>query len=133
VDARLLDNPEVAIMLMESMSWLETKGWVIYAAVVLSTHMHFLMRNEDGQSNKLFNHVAAFKNYTACIANKMLGRKGSFWARDCFDHWIRTPEKFESTVRYIANNPVKARRVKVWHDWKWVKINNDVLYCLDDE
>ena len=132
VDARLLDNPEVADMLMENLSWFETRGWMIYAAVVLSTHMHMLMRNENGDSSKLIEHLGMYKNYTARLANKLLGRNGAFWATEDFDHWIRTPDKFESTVRYIAHNPVKAGRVKGWIDWKWVLVHQDFKYCLDE-
>jgi len=127
---RLLDNREVADMLLESLPWFESKGWTIYAAVVLSTHMHLLIRNKQGASDKLISHVSAFKSYTGGRANKILDRRGRFWAHDCFDVWIRTPDKFESTVCYIANNPVKAGHVKCWTDWPWVQVHDDVLFCL---
>ena len=130
-DSWLLDNPEVAKVLMESLSWLESKGWIIYAAVILSTHVHLLMRNENGNSVELIKHINAYKSFTGSRANKILGKRGRFWAHDCFDHWIRSPEKFESTVRYIANNPVKAGRVKLWSDWPWVKVHDEVRYCLE--
>jgi len=41
----LLDNPDVAAIVVESITWFEKKGWVIYAATILSTHIHLLMRN----------------------------------------------------------------------------------------
>jgi len=131
-EARLLDNPDVAKMLMENFSWFKTKGWLIYATVVLSTHIHMLMRSQSGCSGQLIEHLSMFKNYTSRMANKTLEKKGRFWSQGDFDHWIRTPEKFESTVRYIVNNPVKAGRVKAWDDWPWVKVHDEVRYCLEE-
>jgi putative DNA methylase len=112
------------------MDWLRSRGWKIYAAVLLSTHIHILMRNETGRTGSLSNDIGQFKNYTARACNKLLKRKDSFWAREHFDHWIRTNEKFEGTVRYIAMNPVKARRVNHWQDWPWTIIDDSVTYCL---
>jgi len=63
---------------------------------------------------------------------KVLDRDGAFWAREDFDHWIRSREKFEGTVRYIANNPVKAGLVGHWSKWKWIAVHDSVRYCLAD-
>jgi len=46
--------------------------------------------------------------------------------------WIRSREKFESTVRYIVNNPVKAGLVSVWSDWTWCAVDDSVRFCLAD-
>lgn len=35
-----------------------------------------------------------------------------------FDHVIRRG-KFDKTVRYVLNNPVKAGLAKHWRDWRW--------------
>ena len=98
----------------------------------MSNHIHLLMRNEEGRTQDMLADLARFKNYTAREANKVLGRSGSFWAREDFDHWIRSLEKFEGTVRYIANNPVKAGLVNTWDQWKWVVVEDSVRYCLGD-
>jgi len=29
------------------------------------------------------------------------------------------PGKFNSTVRYVLNNPVKAGLINKWRDWRW--------------
>ena len=98
----------------------------------MPNHIHLLMRNEDGRTMDMLEDLAQFKNYTARAANKVLKREGSFWAREDFDHWIRSREKFEGTVRYIANNPVKAGLTAHWSQWKWFVADDSVRYCLDD-
>ena len=130
-DVTWLDEPSVAETMIENFKWLAERGWVIYAAVLLSTHIHLLMRNENGRSAQLLKDIGQFKRLTAFQINPLIQQTGSFWAREDFDHWIRTPEKFESAVRYIANNPVKAGRVKHWEEWKWTIIHESVRYCLE--
>ena len=129
-DVQWLKNQAVAQIVWESLDWLRGRGWLIYAGVLMKNHIHLLMRNEDGRTQALLEDLARFKNYTAREANKVLGRSGSFWAREDFDHWIRTREKFEGTVRYIANNPVKAGLVSTWRDWKWCVVDESVRFCL---
>ena len=120
-----LTNPDIASMVLKNLDWFRSeRGWRIYAGVVMSTHLHLLMRSEDGRSGALLKDLADFKRFSGRKANQILGRSGPFWAREHFDHWIRNHEKFEGTVRYILNNPVKTGLVSDWKDWPW--------YCLDE-
>ena len=58
------------------------------------------------------------KGRTARECNLLLGRTGGFWEHESFDHVIRAG-KFDKTVRYVLNNPVKAGLVDDWEDWPW--------------
>ncbi|MEN7973850.1 MAG: hypothetical protein ABFR47_08455, partial [Verrucomicrobiota bacterium] len=131
-EKRWLDNCTVAAMVMENLEWLRGRGWKIYAATVLSTHIHLLMRNEEGSSAGLLDDLGQYKSHTAKLANTILGRSGPFWAREQFDHWIRSREKFESTLRYIVLNPVKAHRAKAWRDWPWTVVDEAVHDLLPE-
>ena len=63
--------------------------------------------------------VANWKEYTARAANKVLGRRGHFWAKDFWDSYARD-SGHELRVRdYIENNPVKALLVREPKDWPW--------------
>jgi len=131
-DIHWLENQDVASIVWNSLDWLREQGWLIYAGVMMSNHIHLLMRNEEGRTQEMLTDLARFKNYTAREANKLLDRNGSFWAREDFDHWVRNREKFEGTVRYIANNPVKAGLVNTWDQWEWFVVEDSVRYCLGD-
>jgi putative DNA methylase len=130
-DVHWLDRSDVAEKVIINFDWLAGQGWTIYAAVLLSTHIHLLMRSETGRSDQLLKDLGQFKRITAFQINPLIRQAGNFWAREDFDHWIRTPSKFESAVRYIANNPVKAGRVKNWEEWPWTRIHESVSYCLE--
>jgi REP-associated tyrosine transposase len=63
--------------------------------------------------------MKSLKGYSAWAANRVLGRKGTFWQTESYDHVIRDDTEFYRTVRYVLENPVKAALVKEWRDWRW--------------
>jgi putative DNA methylase len=50
----------------------------------------------------------SLKSYTANRLNRLLGRTGSFWQRESYDHWIRDLDELEKIVAYVIGNPVAA-------------------------
>jgi REP element-mobilizing transposase RayT len=118
-----LREPAVVKGVMGNLDWLRNRGWLLLAVVAMPNHMHMLMRNGEGRTADLLEDVGQFKNYTARVANRSMGRRGSFWAREDFDHWCRTPEKVESAVRYVRDNPVKAGMVRQWREWPWLVVD----------
>ena len=63
--------------------------------------------------------MKSLKGYTAWDANRALGRKGTFWEQESYDHAVRDDAEFHRIVNYVLNNPVKAGLVKEWQQWKW--------------
>ena len=63
--------------------------------------------------------LKSLKGYTAWEANRALGRKGTFWQPESYDHVVRDEAEFHRIVKYVLENPVKAGLVKNWRDWKW--------------
>ena len=47
----------------------------------------------------------------------MLRRSGQFWFEEYFDRYIRDAKHFAATVRYIENNPAKAKLCARPEDW----------------
>jgi len=119
-DGFRLTDEELPYTLLDSIGWLHDEGgWSIRAATVMPTHIHIVMLNESGRSGELLNDLERFKRFTGRKANQVLDREGTFWARDDFDHWCRTPEKIEAAVNYVRQNPVRAGLVKNGKDWPW--------------
>jgi REP element-mobilizing transposase RayT len=119
VGATWLKEPRIAALILKGFEWLERKGWKVPAAVVMPNHVHCLMRNDNGQTAQLAEHLGLMKGSIAREANKILGRNGSFWLSEVFDHWCRSPEKIESAKKYIYQNPVKGHLVCKPEDWPW--------------
>jgi len=68
----------------------------------------------------LENVLKPFKHWTAHHAKKLLGlQQHSFWQREWFDHWSRSPEHDDGIVKYIRNNPMKAGLVSMPDQWPY--------------
>ena len=97
--------------------------------VVMPNHVHYLVTRFEGI--ELAQLMQSFKSLTSHKANKMLRRKGQFWMPDYFDRYIRNAEHFAKTVRYIENNPVKARLCEQPQDWPfssaWFRYNKTMM------
>jgi len=52
--------------------------------------------------------VHSVNSFTAHGCNRLLGRQGTFWQHESYDHWVRDDGELERIVDYIAWNPVKA-------------------------
>ncbi len=91
--------------------------YILHAFVVMPNHIHWLFSPLGSENLKTIR--TRFKKITSRKVNKIIGRNGKLWMNEGFDHWIRTPEKYESTGRYIENNPIKAGLAKKAEDWKW--------------
>ena len=65
--------------------------------------------------NKL---MKSIKGYSAREANKILGRRGSFWQAESYDHIVRDEDELERIIKYVIYNPVKAGLVDRWEDWE---------------
>jgi len=131
----------VADKMAENLHRLDANAYRLDAFSIMSNHVHtifqpFISESEfltlirwDGitpidRYPGLSKTMHSLKGRTARECNLILGRTGSFWEHESFDHVIREG-KFDKTVRYVLNNPVKAGLVEKWEDWQW-------NYCRDE-
>jgi REP element-mobilizing transposase RayT len=89
----------------------ELRAWVI-----MPNHVHVLFKVGAVSMAEI---VGGWKKHTGRLANKLLGKRGAFWAEDYFDTYMRDAEHERKTVHYIENNPVKAKSVLDPKDWPW--------------
>ena len=68
----------------------------------------------------------SLKGRTARECNLIVRRTGGFWEHESFDRVIRAG-KFDNTVRYVLNNPVKAGLVDYWEDWRWNYCRGEIV------
>lgn len=115
-EERWLDAGHGSCVLRES----ECRQWVAEAVAafdgtryaldsfaVMPNHVHALLQpTGEWEITKI---VASWKKYSALRINRLLGREGSFWQRESFDHIVRDRDQLERLKRYIEENPRKAR------------------------
>jgi putative transposase len=129
-------DEKVADAVAESLRALDGKAYRLDVYSVMSNHVHTIFKPFVSENNlqetrdknghpvftseypSLAQIMQSLKGRSARECNLILSRSGGFWEHESFDHVIR-PGKFDRTLRYVLNNPVKAGLAKHWRDWRW--------------
>jgi putative transposase len=104
-----------ALLVQEAFEYFDGERYRLIAWVVMPNHVHVLIEQIEGF--RLGEIVRLWKSFTAKKINERTASKGSLWARDYFDRFIRNEEHFENAIAYIELNPVKAGLVERAQDW----------------
>lgn len=105
----------------------------LFAFVVMPSHHHWVFLPDDGWSQKFvfdqkdcsrrrspreaISH--SIQSYTASQCNRVLGRTGTFWQGETFDHFVRDEDELLRVIHYIEQNPVAAGLAKEAADYLW--------------
>ena len=125
-----LRDDRVAALVAQSLRDRDGKLYRLHAFSIMPNHVHTVLtpmrlaqtkesETLEVQYHSLASIMQGLKGCAAFEANQVLSRKGEFWAHESYDHWIRDAEEWKRIVAYVLHNPVKARYVKHWQDWKW--------------
>jgi REP element-mobilizing transposase RayT len=137
-DVRLLADPRIASIVAESIRHRDGKDYDLIAYTIMPNHVHIvygigqydlLERPPDAgplSGMQVSNIMMSLKRHTALEANKLLGRRGSFWQDESYDHVVRDGEDLAQIIAYVLDNPVKAGLVERRKDWKWSFSRYDV-------
>ena len=134
--------PAVAEKVSENLHRLDGDAYRLDAFSIMSNHVHIVFKPFISESefltlkhwdglNQIEEHpglakiMHSLKGRAARECNLLLGRIGAFWEHESFDHVIR-PGKFDKTIRYVLDNPVKAGLVEPWEDWRWNYCRNEI-------
>lgn len=107
-------DPRIASIVADTLRQFQRQRYDSFAWCVMPNHVHALF-SPYGQY-RLENILHSWKSYSAHRANHLLGRTGSFWQREYFDHLVRGQSHLLKFARYIEENPQKAGL----QDWPWV-------------
>lgn len=103
----LLRDAEARRIVEDAFLHFERARCEMLAFAVMPNHVHALCRPLAG--HWLEDLCGSWKWFTAKSINELLRRSGPLWQDESFDRLIRDAEHYETTVRYIAKNPAKAR------------------------
>ena len=112
-----LRKAPIAKLVQDSLLKYDGIKYDLFGWCVMPNHEHSLMtRVEDAKLEEI---MQAHKSYTAHEANKLLKRKGRFWMVEYYDRLIRDQKHFYNALRYIENNPVRARLCAKPSEWPY--------------
>ena len=130
-----LAETQIVNIIANSLNYLDEKEFKIIAYCIMSNHIHLVVYQCEKQ---LFDILNRFKSYTGLMANNLIygkSKKGenrkSFWMKESYDHLMRDRNDFNNQVRYVVNNPVKAKLVQHWKEWKFTYIRDEFKYLME--
>jgi type I restriction enzyme R subunit len=136
---RVLENPALAKIVVEAIRFFAGERYDLFAFVVMPSHFHWLFqpRADWAKTIKEKRRTAreritySVNRFTATACNKHLRRKGSFWQKESFDHWVRDVDELERIIRYIEENPVKAGLAASPEIWPYSSASLRVMLGLE--
>jgi putative transposase len=88
----------------------------LLAWCVMPNHVHLLVHVRDWPLTKM---IQNWKSLSAVKSNRVLQCSGVFWQREYWDTFMRDETQERKAVRYIENNPVKAKLCRSTVDWPY--------------
>ncbi len=128
-DRRILSPEDRGIVLASLLYGHEHHHYELYAACVMSDHVHFLFEPQIKESREngapvfhsLTSILQAIKSSTAHRINAATGRQGDpVWDKESFDRMIRGEEDLQEKFTYITRNPWDAQIAGPDEDYPWV-------------
>ncbi len=110
-----LSKPEIASCVEERLLAGDADTYMLLAWTIMPNHVHAIIELAD--ETTLSEMLGGWKGATSRSANIMLGRSGPFWYREYHDRYIRDDAHLRNAVRYVHDNPVKARLCARAADW----------------
>jgi len=110
-----LQMPAVAQCLVGAIEQGGTNSCRLHAWVVMPNHVHLLITPRMDVSKFLH----TLKGSSARLANHVLGRTGTFWQDESYDHLVRDWAEFERIGNYIVQNPVRAGLARSAEEYRW--------------
>jgi putative transposase len=101
-----LKDPEVRGIVPGALEFFDSKRYDLGTYVIMPNHVHLLVTPREPYS--LGEILHSWKSYTSNKINAFLGRRGTLWMDERFDHVVRSKAHLDWYRRYIAENPAKA-------------------------
>ncbi|MFT5468795.1 MAG: putative transposase [Verrucomicrobiales bacterium] len=102
----VLRDPKCAEIVAEALDHFHPTRVITGDFVIMPNHVHVLLRPNPGVELEDLMH--SIKGFTANRINELLGRTGTLWKKDSYDHIVRDSAQLLRIQRYIRANPEKA-------------------------
>jgi putative DNA methylase len=120
-----LRTSAIAQVVRDALLHFAGERYYLLAWCIMPNHVHvvFAPIGEHTPSDILH----SWKSFTSKQANKLLGRTGTFWERESFDHLVRSGADLERFIDYVEHNPVSAGLCPSPEQWPWSSCGAGIL------
>jgi len=109
-----LKDERIARLVQDALKHFHGEHYEVIGWAIMPNHVHVVVRPLG--PHQLPEILHSWKSFTAKEADKVLGRSGSFWQDEYYDHLIRDEDDFHHALQYVIANPERAGLP----DWPWV-------------
>jgi transposase IS200 family protein len=102
----ILANPEISMIVRGSLHHFDGVRYDLGWYVIMPNHVHALVKPRDGY--ELSGILQGWKGYTSKEINRALGKAGTVWLDESFDHIVRDRDSLKTFEDYIRKNPIRA-------------------------
>jgi REP element-mobilizing transposase RayT len=124
---RHLEDPRLAKEVQDSVYHFAGERYDLLAYVVMPSHLHWVFQPLDEWSKRPAPSAKnrsprerimhSLKLHTAIECNKLLGRRGTFWQQESYDHCVVDEDELGRIIEYVEWNPVRAGLVQSPEQW----------------
>ncbi|AFM05599.1 transposase [Bernardetia litoralis DSM 6794] len=122
-----LKNPKVVKIIMDRMKEYDGKKYDLLSYCVMSNHVHLLFCTADYEKIDMSHIMKLIKGGSAHSINQVLKRKGIFWQKESYDHYVRNDKEFKNIIYYILENPVRVGVVEKWDSYPFTYLKSDEI------
>jgi len=124
----ILREPEIASMTQHALLHFDAERYRLLAWAIMPNHAHVLFQPLNRWSMESI--VASWKKFTARAISDWRNTRerqspdwpswsAPIWHREYWDRYMRDEYHLRQTIRYIHQNPVKAKLAANAEDWPW--------------
>jgi len=124
-----LADTRIAQIVLESLLHFEGVRYTSHAYATMPSHLHWVFRPLESwvterktvgaKQSPREQIMQGMKTFTARECNKVLGRNGTFWQAESYDHCVRDDQELLRIIEYVEMNPVRAGLVQKSEDWRF--------------
>ena len=101
-----LRGPDCRSIIAGALQHADGDGFALGDFVVMPNHVHLLVKPVGG--TLLARITQSWKGWSAREINRLLGRRGTFWQAESYDHIVRDAAEWSVFAKYIRGNPEQA-------------------------
>jgi len=109
----VLRADDIAAIVAEALQYFDGKRYELLGWCIMPNHVHGVVKPLPGFD--LTTIMQTWKSRTAKTINKRLGRVGTLWQPEYYDHLVRGDEDLARQIEYAWSNSDKAGL----EDWQW--------------
>jgi REP element-mobilizing transposase RayT len=113
----LLD-PRVAEICKYTLQFPDQKDYKLICYCIMHNHIHLVFELIEGNRG-ISKIMQSIKRTSARKCNLVLNQTGKFWQDENYDRFVRDDKELYFIIQYVLMNPINARLVENWNDWKY--------------